>query len=47
LTAQHAEYARSLGIIFLEQVEYLADCDLIIDGLFGFGFGKGDRISFN
>lgn len=40
LTAQHAEYARSLGIKVFKQVEYLADCNLIIDGLFGFGLER-------
>ncbi|MEQ8466195.1 NAD(P)H-hydrate dehydratase [Coleofasciculus sp. E1-EBD-02] len=37
LTSQHAEYAESLGIPFYEQIQPLLDCDLIIDGLFGFG----------
>jgi len=37
LTAHHAEYAASLGIPVYEQITHLYPCDLIIDGLFGFG----------
>lgn len=37
LTARHAEYAVSLGIPIYEQISPLYPCDLIIDGLFGFG----------
>ncbi len=37
LTANHAQYAASLGIPFFEQISPLYQCDLIIDGLFGFG----------
>ncbi|MBD0362191.1 MAG: NAD(P)H-hydrate dehydratase [Coleofasciculus sp. C3-bin4] len=37
LTANHAQYAASLGIPFYEQISPLYQCDLIIDGLFGFG----------
>ena len=37
LTAQHAAYVESLGIKFYESVEQLKDCNLIIDGLFGYG----------
>ncbi|HBB34338.1 MAG TPA: bifunctional ADP-dependent NAD(P)H-hydrate dehydratase/NAD(P)H-hydrate epimerase [Cyanobacteria bacterium UBA8803] len=37
LTSHHTQYAASLGIPFYEQLEPLAQCDLIIDGLFGFG----------
>jgi hydroxyethylthiazole kinase-like uncharacterized protein yjeF len=37
LTSHHAHYAESLGIPFYEQIQPLLDCDLIIDGLFGFG----------
>ncbi|NER27785.1 MAG: NAD(P)H-hydrate dehydratase [Symploca sp. SIO1C4] len=40
LTSKHAQYAASLGIPFYEQIESLADCDLIIDGLFGFGLTR-------
>jgi NAD(P)H-hydrate epimerase len=37
LTENHAQYAASLGIPFYEQIQALQKCDLIIDGLFGFG----------
>lgn len=37
LTAHHAEYALSLGITIYEQISHLYSCDLIIDGLFGYG----------
>lgn len=37
LTAHHADYAASLGIPIYEQIYPLYLCDLIIDGLFGFG----------
>jgi NAD(P)H-hydrate epimerase len=37
LTRYHAQYAASLGIPFYEQIQPLHQCDLIIDGLFGFG----------
>jgi ADP-dependent NAD(P)H-hydrate dehydratase / NAD(P)H-hydrate epimerase len=37
LTGQHAQYVASLGIPFYEQIQPLHNCDLIIDGLFGFG----------
>ena len=37
LTANHAQYAASLGIPVYEQISPLHQCDLIIDGLFGFG----------
>lgn len=40
LTSKHAQYAASLGIPFYEQIEPLAQCDLIIDGLFGFGLTR-------
>ncbi|MFB2973045.1 NAD(P)H-hydrate dehydratase [Aerosakkonema sp. BLCC-F183] len=42
LTSQHAQYAKSLGISFNEQIDnnLLKDCDLIIDGLFGFGLER-------
>ncbi len=40
LTANHADYAQSLGIPFHEEVEQLQDCELIIDGLFGFGLTR-------
>ena len=37
LTSQHAQYAASLGIPIYEQIQPLHHCELIIDGLFGFG----------
>ena len=37
LTSQHANYAASLGITFYEEIQPLQECQLIIDGLFGFG----------
>lgn len=40
LTAAHANYAASLGIPASDQIEALAECDLIIDGLFGFGLTR-------
>ncbi|HEY9675014.1 MAG TPA: NAD(P)H-hydrate dehydratase [Waterburya sp.] len=40
LTANHAQYAASLGIPVYEQIQPLQNCDLIIDGLFGFGLTR-------
>ena len=40
LTNYHAEYANSLGIRFFEDISYLENSDLIIDGLFGFGLER-------
>ena len=40
LTAQHARYAKSLGIVFESGIEALSNSDLIIDGLFGFGLER-------
>jgi NAD(P)H-hydrate epimerase len=40
LTANHAQYAASLGIPLYEQISPLYQCDLIIDGLFGFGLTR-------
>lgn len=40
LTAQHYRYAQSLGITCLSAVAPLADCDGLIDGLFGFGLER-------
>lgn len=37
LTGSHVQYAASLGIPIYEQILPLYQCDLIIDGLFGFG----------
>jgi len=40
LTIQHASYAKSLGIVFVESVINLTECDAIIDGWFGFGLTR-------
>ena len=40
LTSQHARYAQSLGIPSFDQIEPLQECDLLIDGLFGFGLER-------
>jgi NAD(P)H-hydrate epimerase len=40
LTAQHARYCKSLGIAFVPEVEQLKNCDLLVDGLFGFGLER-------
>ncbi|NET57378.1 MAG: NAD(P)H-hydrate dehydratase, partial [Symploca sp. SIO2E6] len=40
LTSFHAQYAESLGIPCYEKLLPLAQCDLIIDGLFGFGLER-------
>lgn len=40
LTAQHLKYAQEIGINFVKEIEELSNCDLIIDGLFGFGITR-------
>jgi ADP-dependent NAD(P)H-hydrate dehydratase / NAD(P)H-hydrate epimerase len=40
LTNQHYRYVSSLGVKIVDHARYLADCDLIIDGLFGFGLNR-------
>lgn len=40
LTANHAQYAQYLGIPFVETIEPLLACSLVIDGLFGFGLER-------
>ncbi|MGK7924657.1 MAG: NAD(P)H-hydrate epimerase, partial [Spirulina sp.] len=40
LTANHAKYAASLGIPRHSQIESLADRQLLVDGLFGFGLTR-------
>ncbi len=40
LTANHANYVASLGITFYEDIQPLSHCQLIIDGLFGFGLTR-------
>jgi ADP-dependent NAD(P)H-hydrate dehydratase / NAD(P)H-hydrate epimerase len=40
LTGYHANYCRSLGIPFIDQVAALQDCDFLIDALFGIGLDR-------
>ena len=40
LTASHANYVASLGVSFHEEIQSLKDCQLLIDGLFGFGLTR-------
>jgi NAD(P)H-hydrate epimerase len=40
LTAQHAQYAENLEIPSVEDFQLLLNCELIIDGLFGFGLER-------
>ncbi|MDY6938810.1 MAG: NAD(P)H-hydrate dehydratase [Cyanobacteriota bacterium] len=40
LTEQHARYVQSLGIEMSDRPEGLLACDLLIDGLFGFGLER-------
>lgn len=40
LTNQHYSYISNLGINIVENVESLGNCDVIIDGLFGFGLNR-------
>jgi ADP-dependent NAD(P)H-hydrate dehydratase / NAD(P)H-hydrate epimerase len=40
LTEQHARYAASLGIPFMQEIYPLLQCDVLIDGLFGFGLER-------
>ncbi|HSF76295.1 MAG TPA: NAD(P)H-hydrate dehydratase [Microcoleus sp.] len=40
LTKNHADYARSLNIPFVDKIEYLNNSDLLVDGLFGFGLER-------
>lgn len=40
LTHGHARYAVSLGLPFVSGVEELADCEVLVDGLFGFGLTR-------
>lgn len=41
LTNTHAQYAKFLDLQFYDSVEALQDCNLLIDGLFGFGLERG------
>ncbi len=40
LTSQHLQYVQSLGIPCYESIEELPECDLLVDGLFGFGLER-------
>ena len=40
LTKSHADYARCLNIPFVDKIENLKTCDLLVDGLFGFGLER-------
>jgi hydroxyethylthiazole kinase-like uncharacterized protein yjeF len=40
LTAAHAQYAEGLGIPVYAEIEPFEGCDLIVDGLFGFGLTR-------
>ncbi|MGB3513987.1 MAG: NAD(P)H-hydrate dehydratase [Microcoleaceae cyanobacterium] len=40
LTNSHAQYLQSLGINFVDKISPLKNCDLLIDGLFGFGLER-------
>lgn len=40
LTSNHAQYARSLGIPFFDEIDALKTYDLLVDGLFGFGLER-------
>jgi NAD(P)H-hydrate epimerase len=40
LTSQHLQYVQSLGIPCYAAIEQLPNCELLIDGLFGFGLEK-------
>ena len=40
LTSQHSNYLSSLGVVIGEEIQSLQPCQLIIDGLFGFGLTR-------
>lgn len=40
LTEQHVQYVASLGVAIHQEVEALQPCDVIVDGLFGFGLER-------
>jgi ADP-dependent NAD(P)H-hydrate dehydratase / NAD(P)H-hydrate epimerase len=40
LTNQHYRYVSSLGVKIVDNAHDLADCDAIVDGLFGFGLNR-------
>jgi NAD(P)H-hydrate epimerase len=40
LTGQHASYLDSLGVSVVEDINELQGCDIVLDGLFGFGLNR-------
>ena len=40
LTTQHSNYLTNLGITFYDEIKPLQECQLFIDGLFGFGLTR-------
>ncbi len=40
LTTKHSNYVTSLGIAFYEEIQPLQECQLLVDGLFGFGLTR-------
>ena len=40
LTTSHRNYGTSLGLVFVENIDDLNNCAVIIDGLFGFGLTR-------
>lgn len=40
LTSQHADYVNSLGIPSSDSIDSLQACDLLVDGLFGYGLER-------
>ncbi|WP_299410028.1 NAD(P)H-hydrate dehydratase [Acaryochloris sp. IP29b_bin.148] len=40
LTEQHAQYVVSLGVDMSQRIELLQQCDVVVDGLFGFGLER-------
>ncbi len=40
LTGHHANYCKSLGIPFVDQVAALQDCDVLVDAIFGIGLDR-------
>lgn len=40
LTNSHSKYLQSLGVNFVDDISLLQNCDLLIDGLFGFGLER-------
>lgn len=45
LTSQHTQYTDSLGIPHYQTINALQECELIIDGLFGFGLERSLTLS--